>query len=56
MKQGKVYINPNSTSNYKNLTVYLLNIALSNYTYETSRDTDLLVDLFCDIIHLEFNL
>lgn len=56
MRQNKIYINPKSYCKYKNISGNMLDIALRNFTYETKRETDLLIDLFCDIIHLEFNL
>lgn len=56
LKQNKVYINPRCVSHYKNENGNLLSVALRNYTYDVEREIDFLIDLFCDIILIEFNL
>lgn len=55
-KSNRIYIEPDDYSRYKNLSGNMLLNALKQYTYDTKRDTDMLVDLFCDIMELEFNL
>lgn len=46
----------NSNRTYKHLRGNLLSVALNNYSYDISKESDVLVDLLIDMIEIVFNL
>lgn len=55
-KKQRVHIDDAFISSFKNHSGVMLLLAMSLYSYKNSTETDFLIDLFCDIISLEFNI
>lgn len=56
VKDGAIFANGAQQRRYKAMNGNLLSIALSNYSYNISKESDVLVDLLIDMIEIVFNL